>query len=156
MIATTAATPMIRAISISRSPGRGSLAKGQNRASCELCADGRPVQAKSASSGSSMRALLRDVRNVHHYLVGTREPNQQHRPRPPVFCREGSGVHSRAKDSGLTPREGVFDAINKGLLGLQKYRARRRQSFRMYRLACRDDLASTSANIQVVRRFQER
>ncbi len=50
----------------------------------------------------------------------------------------------------------VFDAINKGLLWLQKYRARRRQSFRMHRLACRDDLASTSANIQAVRRFQER
>src|SRR5258707_15450423 len=48
MIATTAAAPMIRASSISRSPGRGSLAKGQNRASCELCADGRPVQAKWA------------------------------------------------------------------------------------------------------------
>jgi hypothetical protein len=28
--------------------GRGSLAKRQNRASCELCADGRPVQAKWA------------------------------------------------------------------------------------------------------------
>src|SRR5258705_10686339 len=48
MIATPAAAPMIRASSISRSPGRGSLAKGQNRASCELCADGRPVQAKWA------------------------------------------------------------------------------------------------------------
>src|SRR6267143_3385319 len=48
MNATTAAAPMIRASSISRSPGRGSLAKGENRASCELCADGRPVQAKSA------------------------------------------------------------------------------------------------------------
>src|SRR6267142_6189359 len=48
MIATTATAPMIRASSISRSPGRGSLAKGQNRASCELCADGRPVQAKWA------------------------------------------------------------------------------------------------------------
>src|SRR3981189_816982 len=48
MNATTAAAPMIRASSISRSPGRGSLAKGQNRTSCELCADGRPVQAKSA------------------------------------------------------------------------------------------------------------
>src|ERR1700738_4365517 len=39
---------MIRASSISRSRGRGGLAKGQNRACCELCADGRPVQGYSA------------------------------------------------------------------------------------------------------------
>src|SRR5258706_7500026 len=44
----TAAVPMIRASSIARSPGRGSLAKGRNRASCKLCVDGRPVQAKWA------------------------------------------------------------------------------------------------------------
>src|SRR5229473_7287627 len=44
----TVAATMIRASSISDSLGRGSLAKGQNRASCELCADGRPVQAKWA------------------------------------------------------------------------------------------------------------
>src|ERR1700682_1543319 len=49
MNATTAAAPMIRASSISLSPGHAAvLAKGQNRASCELCADGRPVQAKWA------------------------------------------------------------------------------------------------------------
>jgi hypothetical protein len=50
----------------------------------------------------------------------------------------------------------VFDAIKTGLLWSQKCRARRRQIFRMHRVACRDDPALTSGNIQAVRRFQGR
>jgi hypothetical protein len=43
-------------------------------------------------------------------------------PAPPVFCREGSDVHSRPKDSGLTwgasIRVGVFQLSVRGFTGL--------------------------------------
>ena len=107
-----------------------------------MTGDGHPITDRDVRLGRCGRRVRQRMPALFR-LLGCRLLTRSDVPLPRERFRIYSG-------------ENVFDAINKGLLWPQKYRARRRQSFRMHRLACRDDLVLTSANIQAVRRFQER